>query len=180
MPTTTRWTTTTSTTTPTRTPTTIRPELTMTIEMERTELAAREGIRHLLARYTWAGDRGAAPELAACFHVDGVLDMGDHGGVVTGRDAIEASIGAVVRRAAAAGGAPTPVNHHVTSVLIELHDPSTAVVRAYYCVYTDAGADHWGSYRDEVAMDPADGAWRFRRRTVRVTGAAATSRFVAG
>jgi hypothetical protein len=147
--------------------------------MERTELIAREGIRHLLARYTWAGDRGRVAEVADCFDPVGVLDLGDHGGEVVGREAIETSLRDVVARAAAAAERPSPVNHHVTSVLIDLDDPSTAHVRSYFCVYTDQGADHWGSYRDEVVMDPADGTWRFLRRTVRVTGASDGSRFVA-
>lgn len=150
----------------------------MTREMERTELIAREGIRDLLARYTWAADRGRAEEVAGCFLVDGVLDAGEHGGTWTGRATVRAELDAVAERVAAAGTTPTPVNHHVSSVVIHLVDPSHAQVRSYFCVYTDVGADHWGSYRDEVKMDPSDGTWRFARRTVRVTGAAPTSRFV--
>ena len=150
----------------------------MTREMERTELIAREGIRHLLARYTWAADRGRAEEVASCFLVDGVLDAGEHGGRWEGRATIRAELEAVAARIAEAGAAPTPVNHHVSSVLIHLVDPSHADVRSYFCVYTDIGADHWGTYRDEVRMDPADGTWRFAHRSVRVTGASASSRFV--
>lgn len=151
----------------------------MTREMERTELIAREGIRHLLARYTWAGDRGRAAEVADCFLDDGVLDAGEHGGTWEGRAAIEAELRSVAARVAAAGGAAGPVNHHVSSVHIHLTDPSRAEVRSYFCVYTDRGADHWGTYRDEVVMDPADGTWRFARRAVQVTGAAPDSRFIA-
>ena len=58
-------------------------------------------------------------------------------------------------------------------------DPTSARVRSYFCVYTEAGADHWGSYRDDVVLDAADGGWRFARRTVRVTGTAPGSRFAA-
>ncbi len=145
--------------------------------MERTEVAAREGIRHLLARYTWAADRGEVDVVASCFTAEGVLDVGIHGGELVGRDAIRAELEAVVARVAAAGGRPGPVHHHVSSVLIELDDPRNARVRAYFAVHTDAGLDHWGTYRDEVTMDPAAGDWRFRRRTVRVTGFAPGSRF---
>ena len=150
----------------------------MTREMERTELIAREGIRDLLGRYTWAGDTGRTTDVADCFLADGVLDLGDHGGVLEGRAAIAAELDAVVARVAADGDGAGPVNHHVSSVVIALSDPSTAVVRSYFCVYTKAGADHWGRYRDDVVMDPADGHWRFAKRTVRVTGAADGSRFV--
>ncbi len=151
----------------------------MTREMERTELIAREGIRDLLGRYTWAGDNGRSAEVADCFTADGVLDLGDHGGRFQGRAAIAAELEAVVARVAAAADAPGPVNHHVSSVLITMSDPTTAAVRSYFCVYTATGPDHWGRYRDEVVMDRVDGHWRFATRTVRVTGAAPGSRFVA-
>ena len=150
----------------------------MTREMERTELIAREGIRDLLGRYTWAGDTGRTADVADCFTVDGVLDLGDHGGRFEGRAAIAAELEAVVARVAGAADAPGPINHHVSSVLIVMADPSSAEVRSYFCVYTDAGPDHWGRYRDAVVMDRADGHWRFASRTVRVTGAAPESRFV--
>lgn len=146
--------------------------------MERTELIAREAIRDLLARYTWGADRGRAAEVAGCFVVDGRLDVGDHGGTWDGRGTIERSLEAVAARVARAGDAPGPVHHHVSSIQIDQHDPTSATVRSYFCVYTAAGADHWGTYRDEVVLDPADGQWRFARRTVRVAGAAPGSRFV--
>ena len=146
--------------------------------MERTELVARESIRALLAAYTWAGDRGRSAEVAACFTLDGVLDVGEHGGRWEGRAAIERELDAVADRVAASGDAPGRVNHHVSSVGIELRDPTSARVRSYFCVYTEHGADHWGSYADEVVLDAADGGWRFANRTVRVTGADPASRFV--
>lgn len=150
----------------------------MTPEMERTELIAREGIRDLLARYTWAGDRGRSHDLAACFTVDGTLDAGAHGGTWEGRDTIEQELDAVAKRIAASPDAPGPVNHHVSSVLIHLVTPTAADVRSYFCVYTEAGADHWGTYRDHVVRDPVEGRWQFATRTVRVTGTSPTSRFV--
>lgn len=150
----------------------------MTREMERTELIAREGIRDLVARYTWAGDQGRTDDVAQCFMPDGILDVGQHGGTWTGRGEIARELGAVADRVIASGEAPTRVNHHVSSVLIDVTTPTSATVRSYFCVFTDDGADHWGSYRDEVVMDPIDGQWRFAHRSVRVTGTAATSRFV--
>lgn len=149
----------------------------MTREMERTELIAREGIRDLLGRYTWAGDAGRVADVADCFTTDGVLDLGDHGGVLEGRDAIADELTAVVARAAEAAEAPSPVNHHVSSIAITMADPTSATVRSYFAVHTDQGLDHWGRYRDDVVMDPSDGHWRFARRTVRVTGFAPGSRF---
>ena len=148
--------------------------------MERTELIAREGIRDLLARYTWAGDRGRGAEVAACFTADGVLDAGVHGGAWEGREAIERELDAVAQRIARTGEVPGPVNHHVSSVLIELVTPTAADVRSYFCVYTDAGADHWGTYRDHVVRDPVAGRWVFASRLVRVTGSSPSSRFIPG
>ncbi len=146
--------------------------------MERTEIVAREAVRDLLARYTWAGDRGRSEEVAGCFLVDGVLDVGEHGGRWEGRDEIRRQLDAVAARVADAGGAPGPVQHHVTSVVIDLTDTTSATVRAYFCVFTDIGPDHWGTYRDQVQLDAVDGTWRFASRTVRVSGRSPQSRFL--
>lgn len=150
----------------------------MTREMERSELVAREAIRDLLARYTWAGDRGRSAEVAACFLDDGRLDVGVHGGTWEGREAIARELDAVAQRVAASAAVPGPVHHHVSSIHIEMTGPTSADVRSYFCVFTDVGPDHWGSYRDRIALDPIDGHWRFAERIVRVMGAAADSRFV--
>lgn len=150
----------------------------MNHQMVGSELAAREAVRDLLARYTWAGDRGRSAELAACFLPDGVLDVGEHGGRWEGRAEIERQLDAVAERVAAAGTAPGPVQHHVTSVVIDLVDTTAADVRAYFCVFTDLGPDHWGTYRDHVQLDAIDGTWRFASRTVRVTGRSPESRFL--
>ena len=150
----------------------------MAPEMERTELLAREAIRDLLARYTWSGDRGRSHDLAHCFLPDGVLDVGEHGGRWEGRSRIEAELDAIAQRVAASGDAPTPVNHHLSSTMISLSDPTSGWVNSYFCVFTASGADHWGRYRDRVALDPTDGHWRFEERIVLVTGVAEGSRFV--
>jgi len=150
----------------------------MNHQMVGSELSAREAIRDLLARYTWAGDRGRSADVAACFHPDGVLDVGDHGGAWNGRDQIARELEAVAERIVAAGTEAGPVHHHVSSVSIELLDATSAEVRSYFCVFTAAGPDHWGSYRDRVEVDHADGSWRFITRSVRVLGHASTSRFL--
>lgn len=144
-----------------------------------TELAAREAVRDLVARYTWAGDRGRSAELAGLFRADGVLDVGAHGGRWEGRSAIEAELDAVAARVAATGIAPGPVRHHVSSLVIDLASPTEATASSYFLVLTAIGVDHWGRYRDELAADPADGAWRFVERRVRVDGHAAGSLMVA-
>lgn len=144
--------------------------------MDLSELVAREQIRHLLATYTWAGDRGRISELADLFAVHGVLDVGPHGGRWEGRQAIEAGLQAVVARTAAAGpaGSPAgPVHHHVSSVLITDVTGGRARVRSYFAVHTGVGLDHWGRYIDNVELEL--GRWRFTQRMVVVDGSAPDS-----
>ncbi len=150
--------------------------------MDLDELVAREAVRDLIARYTWAGDRGRSAELAALFTDDGVLDVGAHGGRWVGAATIAAELDAVAARVAEAGAAPGPVRHHVSSVVINVEQsaddspPSTATASSYFLVITAIGPDHWGRYRDRfirlpgTSDDPTGGGWRFAERTVRVDG----------
>ena len=144
--------------------------------MEPWELDAREQIRDLVAAYTWAGARGRAADLAACFASDGVLDMGEHGGRREGRAAIQQAIEDTVARVAASGEVPTRVQHHVSSTWIADLTPTTARVRSYFAVHTGGGLDHWGRYLDDVVSD--GDRWRFASRRVTVDGASPTSRVV--
>ncbi len=137
--------------------------------MEQSEFMVREAVRDLVARYTWAGDRGRGAELAALFAVDGVLDVGDHGGRWEGRDVIAARLDEVAERIARSGSTPGPVRHHVSSLVIDVVTPTEATASAYFLVMTSIGVDHWGRYRDRMVMGPDDG-WRFAERTVRVDG----------
>jgi hypothetical protein len=146
--------------------------------MERTDLIARESIRDLLARYTWAGDRGDLAGVAACFAADGVLDVGDHGGRWEGPERIEQELRAVTERVAASSNGPGSVRHHVSSVLIDLDHHDSASVRSYFLVMTDVGVDHWGRYRDEVVETAPGGPWEFKSRVVVVDGRAEGSLMV--
>lgn len=137
--------------------------------MEPWELVGREAVRDLVARYTWAGDRGRSAELAGLFALDGVLDVGDHGGRWEGRDQITRQLDAVAERVAVAGTSPGPVRHHVSSIVIEAMTPTEAAASSYFVVLTGIGVDHWGRYRDRLAAGP-DGVWRFVERSVRVDG----------
>ena len=146
--------------------------------MERTDLLARESIRDLLATYTHAGDHGDAAGVAACFAVDGVLDVGDHGGRWEGRAEIERALRAVADRVATAGTSAGPVRHHVSSVLIDLDHHDSAAVHSYFLVMTSIGVDHWGRYRDQVVETAPGGPWQFKERVVRVDGRSAGSLMV--
>jgi SnoaL-like domain len=54
--------------------------------MDEQERADREAIRDLLARYTYAGDRGRLTELAGCFAENGILEFPGNSG--TGPDGV--------------------------------------------------------------------------------------------
>ncbi|MEO6987540.1 MAG: nuclear transport factor 2 family protein [Aquihabitans sp.] len=137
--------------------------------MERSELVVREAVRDLVARYTWAGDRGRSAELAALFALDGVLDVGEHGGRWEGRDEISARLDEVAQQVAQSGVTPGPVRHHVSSLVIDVLTPTEATASSYFLVLTAIGVDHWGRYRDRVVMGN-DEVWRFAERSVRVDG----------
>ncbi|MGI8757200.1 MAG: nuclear transport factor 2 family protein [Acidimicrobiales bacterium] len=147
--------------------------------MERTDLIAREAIRDLLARYTWAADRGRTTEVAACFTADGALDVGDHGGRLVGPEAIAHDLDDVVARTASSAASTeaetgtdgrSPVRHHVTSVAIALDTHAAATVRSYFLVLTRIGLDHWGRYRDQVVETAPGDQWLFRERVVIIDG----------
>ena len=132
------------------------------------DLAAdRDEIRDLLARYTYAGDRGRIADLAACFAADGVLEF--PGASPVGRAAIAASLGSGTRDPRL-----TFVRHHITNPAITVEQDS-ATARSYFTVHADLGPDHSGTYDDRL-IRTAEG-WRFAHRRVRVDWQADSSLF---
>ncbi|MCB0989189.1 MAG: nuclear transport factor 2 family protein [Microthrixaceae bacterium] len=147
--------------------------------MDVSEVIHREQIRHLLASYTWAGDRGRIEELADLFTLDGVLDVGAHGDRWAGRAAIVDGLRAVIERTAAAPGregTPGPVHHDVSSVLITEVEGGRARANSYFAVRTSIGLDHWGRYFDRLELEI--GRWRFSERIVVVDGSSPGSLMV--
>lgn len=132
------------------------------------ELSARERIRHTIAAYTIAGDSFRLEELASQFTEDGVLEV--HGqDVARGRAGIVAMLsghGRAGRPAGPVGGSPFFIRHFVANILIQELTPAVAHSVAYFAVFTPAGPDHWGRYRDEFV--PVGDRWLLRRRTARV------------
>ena len=120
----------------------------------------RDEIRHLLASYTYHGDRGRIDELAACFSKRGILEY--PGKSATGPQAIAASL---TQGSGERDPDLTFVRHHITNPLIEI-DGDTAIARSYFTVVTNSGLDHSGTYSDRLAHT-AEG-WRFAHRLVRV------------
>jgi hypothetical protein len=132
------------------------------------DLAAdRDAIRHLLANYTYNGDRGRLAELAACFAADGVIEY--PGARAEGPAAIAAALSS-----GPANPARTFVRHHITNPLIEVASDS-ATARSYFTVHSNNGPDHSGTYNDTLVRTPA--GWRFALRQVRIDWQADNSLF---
>ena len=147
--------------------------------MEPWELAAREGIRDTISRYTWCGEFMDTAGFADCFTADAVLEIKD-GATYRGRDGVVAMITGVRDRTRenvpATSGAPAVMRHHVSSIRIELDAPDRARAFSYFAVFVPPhGQDHWGRYADALVRE-GDGRWRFVRRRVSVDGAVAASR----
>lgn len=123
------------------------------------DLAAdRDAIRHLLAQYTYSGDRGRVADLAACFAAHGTIEY--PGTSATGPAAIAAALSS-----GPANPARTFVRHHTANPLIEVQG-DTATARSYFAVTSNNGPDHSGTYSDRLVRT-AEG-WRFAHRLVRV------------
>jgi hypothetical protein len=132
------------------------------------EARAREEIRHTMAIYNNAGDRGQLEELSRTFTADGVLEFA--GTRLVGREAIAEGLGATVdrnRSGTAREGATQPlVRHHLTTSRIELVTDDEAVGWTYFTVVTAIGLDHCGVYVDRFTR--TDDGWLLSSRRVKV------------
>ena len=138
--------------------------------MDGWELQAREAIRHTVAAYNAAGDRGRLDELAATFAPDGALQIGDDPPSV-GREAIVRDLGEMIRL----DPAPRFVHHHVAGLHFRSVTPEAIETSSYFQVLTDAGLDHWGRYRDRFV--PVGDRWLIAHRRVVADAFAPTSCF---
>ena len=133
--------------------------------MEPWQLAAREAIRDLVARYNVLGDAGRTAEVVALFTEDAVLAI--PGRTLRGRDAIRDFFAEV---AGGTGRKPIRLLRHLTAThQIDLDDEREAHGCCYYQVLTEDGLDHWGRYVDRYAR--TDQGWRFASREVTVDAA---------
>lgn len=128
----------------------------------------RDAIRHLLASYTYNGDRGRIAELAACFASDGVLEF--PGTTAAG----PAAIAAALTTGDPADPHRTFVRHHTTNPLIEVTGDQ-AMSRSYFTVWSNLGPDHAGTYSDQLVRT-AEG-WLLAHRLVRIDWQAEQSLF---
>jgi hypothetical protein len=131
------------------------------------ELAAREGIRDLVARYNLLGDAGRTDAVADLFTVAGVLVVGDRVATRTaaGRAEIASFLSSIRDDWAAesdAGGHERYVRHGVTTHVIDLSGPERATGRCYVSVIRGSGLASWGRYFDEYEL--VGGSWLFASR----------------
>ncbi len=132
------------------------------------EVADREAIRLLMARYNAHGDRGRLEALAATFAEEGEFS----GTASRGRAGILARLGAPGAR----DPRLTVTRHHLTTSLVEI-DGDRATGRTYFQVWTEIGLDHHGVYVD--AMVKQAGGWLFLVREVRIDWQAVDSLYPA-
>jgi hypothetical protein len=133
------------------------------------EVSARESVRHTIASYTYAADNGRFEDVAQLFANDGVLEVQGIGGALADGRA------AILRFFRGVGGdvtvtaPPGRMQHHVSSVRVDVVSRTEAMASSYFTVMTGAGVDHWGRYKDALAPAP-DGRWLFVHRLVRTDG----------
>jgi hypothetical protein len=136
--------------------------------VEQWELSAREAVRHTIASYTYAADNGRFDDVVELFALDGVLEVQGIGGArAEGRDEIRGfffGVGGDV----VATAPPGRMQHHVTSVRVEVVSATEANATSYFTVMTGAGVDHWGRYKDRLTPD--GDRWLFVHRLVRTDG----------
>jgi hypothetical protein len=132
--------------------------------MDPEEIAAREAIRDLVARYNACGDSGRIDEVIELFASDAHLSVDEH--TYRGVDEIRTMFEAAATETRSQPG--SYVRHFVATHQIDWLDSGHARGRCYFQVITDAGLDHWGRYLDEYRCP--DGRWRFASRRVEVDG----------
>ena len=140
--------------------------------MELWELAARESIRDLVARYNASGDSGRLGPMLELFAHDATLEV--PGETLHGVAAIRAFLERVSSRTDArtdtgTNTGTTFIRHFVSTHQIDFESETEASGRAYYVVFTDSGPDHWGRYLDRYRR--IDGHWRFWHRIATVDAA---------
>ena len=143
--------------------------------MDIEELAAREAIRDLVARYNANADTGRFREVAELFARDAVMQFADR--TIEGRAAIDAMFRETKERVeeSAPKGATPHLRHFTATLQIDLDLPHRARSRCYFQVLMAHGLDHWGRYVDEFVRQ--EGTWLFARRQVSVDGRVEGSAF---
>jgi ketosteroid isomerase-like protein len=136
--------------------------------MEVWELAARESIRDLVARYNANADAGRFAPVLELFADEATMEIVTAGGDVQryeGRDAIATVFSGTKDRwdaAATDRGGRHHVRHFTSTHQIDVEDRTHASGRSYFAVLMPHGLDHWGRYLD--SYEERDGRWLFTLR----------------
>lgn len=130
------------------------------------QLLDGEHIRTLLFDYAFHLDMNHPAELAALFTEDCEVIYGPDFGAV-GRPAYEKTLSGIGTFFAA-------TSHHVSNIVVEFTSPDEARVRSVLYAWHRYRRERpdgylWGQYHDIVVRTA--GAWRFKRRELRTTGA---------
>lgn len=152
--------------------------------MEPWELAAREAIRDLVARYNANGDSGRFAQVIELFAPDAVMELST--GTFTGHAEILTIFTGTKDRlrdttpgdSSSAPDAPAYVRHFTATHQIDVLSTTEATGRCYFQVLTPIGLDHWGRYIDRYRL--IEGRWRFAHRRVLVDDHSAASLFPRG
>ena len=136
------------------------------MSIAQSELAARESIRDLVARYNANGDSGRFDAMLALFAEDATLELDAE--TLNGRPAIRAFFERVAERTGP-GRTAAFVRHFTATHQIDVLSDREARGRCYYAVLTERGLDHWGRYIDEYRQ--LDGRWLFQRRRITLDAA---------
>jgi hypothetical protein len=136
--------------------------------METPELAAREQIRDLVARYNANGDSGRIEPLLNLFCENAELEV--DGETYVGLVAVREFFADVTSRSRAQQ-VVAYIRHFTATHQIDMVSPTRATGRCYYQTLTDRGLDHWGRYLDEYRL--VGDRWMFGRRTVTLDGCVA-------
>lgn len=119
-----------------------------------------------MGKYVRAVDGGRVDELAALFTDPMHYDLGG-GNIARTHDELRA---AVERLKVTMRGLTGRLRHHVSSVSVAFPAPGSATAMSAFIAMTGIGPDHWGVYRDELAL--VGDEWLFTKRVVIVEGAA--------
>jgi hypothetical protein len=138
----------------------------------------RIALQDLIANYSWALDTGDADALVACFTEDCRMmeEVFEDPDIWDGHDGIRG----LMAHYANAPGFPGR-QHHVTQVQYFPQEDGSCRLRGFAFVTECEGEPpyllRFAGWYDDLAVREGDGAWRFRRRIVRLWDGAVLARF---
>ena len=137
------------------------------LAVEPFELAARESIRDLVARYNANGDAGRFDAMLALFAR--TRRSSSTTARPSGKPAIRALFEGVAQRTGSGALAQRSSATSPPRTRSTCSPRREARGRCYFAVLTERGLDHWGRYVDEYRRD--GGRWLFQRRKVTLDAA---------